>query len=902
MRIDDVSPRDDNTTLRFGRDYQSVSGKALCCTLSRDGSRAYLGGHSGVWRSDDGGATWRHLEWPEPPPGSTTVPGSLLGTTVYDVLVSHGNPDIVFAAVGRDARRPAQSGIWRSADGGATWTRVHQFIRGTTIEQANCLSMAPDNANLVFCAGGFSVARSTDAGLTWTNLVPQQSPGESVWYVSAGPRQGRFRRVYAVGSRVWSSINGGNSWRGDPQPISVGQRGDGRGPAARSIGIHPANPRVLYIATFERNDAIDNSEGIVWRGEFPLGGATTWTRLPPIPLNYPTVTDSGGGFVIPHVAPGGQFYLFSSDLRTVHFSFGEPTDSSGWVRIEDGRCHLDPHALSMTSAFQRREPGRPAPRSFGRILLVNDGGANFSTDGAKTWQNGRGLSTLGLVNVAINPRTDGGPAFCMGMGDNSGFASPDGGASWETQHYVGGDNDCAFADPRQPTRMIVFAPRDGKGDGGVGRGILHLYVSPNSEPPDTALGTSHVRNIPGAPPLDSDILAALAAANPLARLNALNAAWSAVSGFYNLGYRPLVLTLQGEAPLPDSDFVVIRFSDDGPELVRTTKLSLMTDAGFWKTSNTADGPGVRAFRPTPALPDRAISIVQASGGHAAPTFYVGDQDTGQPRFGQRRLWRWAPGMTAWQQIVPGRALPNRPGPSRAQRFFVDPYRPSLVYVLGTDHVYRSDNGGSTWVVDARLEQALTENGAFPMIVPDDGNPGQALVRDMLFDPVRPGARFAIGPAGVFQTLDGVRWSPLFRSSAMACKPNNAAYDFVSCPRALYVATSNRGLLRLSPLAPDWDYPMDSLQAAEGRVELLRVHDVGTGYGTPDDQLDAEVIVWLDTEPEKAFGFKLRTGADQRVANGMLDVLRDAFGRDGRVRLEFIRTGCRTGRIVRVIER
>jgi hypothetical protein len=38
-----------------------------------------------------------------------------------------------------------------------------------------------------------------------------------------------------------------------------------------------------------------------------------------------------------------------------------------------------------------------------------------------------------------------------------------------------------------------------------------------------------------------------------------------------------------------------------------------------------------------------------------------------------------------------------------------------------------------------------------------------------------------------------------------------------------------------------------------------VNEVGTGYGPPDDFLDAEVIVWLDSEPEKAFGFQLRNG-------------------------------------------
>jgi hypothetical protein len=109
------------------------------------------------------------------------------------------------------------------------------------------------------------------------------------------------------------------------------------------------------------------------------------------------------------------------------------------------------------------------------------------------------------------------------------------------------------------------------------------------------------------------------------------------------------------------------------------------------------------------------------------------------------------------------------------------------------------------------------------------------------------------------------------------------------------------LLQLAPLPPEWDFPVGSLQAAVGRVTLLRIHDVGTGFGPPGDQLDGEIVVFLDTQPEKAFGLKLRTNANRPVAEGMLGLLRDAFNRNRVVRLEFIRTGCRTGRIVRVIQ-
>ncbi len=888
MRIEDVSPRDDGTTtFRLSRDYQSVSGKALCCALSADGTRAYLGGHSGVWRSGDGGATWWHPERPQPPAGSTAVPGALLVPTIHDLLISPASNDIVLAAAARDVRAPSQAGIYRSMDGAVTWTRVYQFTRQnggvTMIGRPSVLAVAPDDPQLMFAAGGIGLARSTNGGLTWADRSPPLQPGEQVWHVVVGRRQGTRRRVYAVGSRIWYSRNSGGTWLTDSHPLPLGAPADGAGNSSRAVGIHPGNSRVIYVMSMMFNPAINNVEGVVWRGRYPPVTSSLpgqWTRLPPLPLDYPSVTDSGGSFVVPHVGPEGQFCLFASDRRTVHCAVGEPAIASDWVRVEDGRCHLDPHGLSLTPDFRRPVPGLPAPSTYGRILLVNDGGANYSTNGARSWSNGRGLSTLGLVNVSVSPRSGGGPAICMGMGDNSGFSSPDGGASWETQDYVGGDNDCCFADPRQPSRLIVFAPRADR--------HLFVYVK-DGDVPDASYGTPDRTNVPYPPSLPE--------VGPRARQ------WGStlVSNFYGVGYRPLVLTPRGEQPLAESDFITIRFTADQALLLRTTRLPAITAASDWVTTATADGPGVKAFQEGPPLPSANVCIVQASGGHAIPTYYVSDQPTGDIP-GRGRVWKWSRGMTAWRQVVPRPTSSGPPAPAMAKRFYVDPYRSRRVYVVGPDHVYRSDDGGSTWVVDVSLERAVTENGSLPFDVPDDGNPGQTLIRDMLFDPDRPGARFAVGPAGVFHTLDGARWSHLLLSSASAMRPNNAAYDFVSCPRALYVATSNRGVLRLSPLPPDWDYPIDSVQGAEGLISLLRVHDLGTGYGPHEDFLDAEVIVWLDTEPEKAFGLKLRDDANRPAAQGMLELLRDAFAGNRRIRIDFVRSGCRVGRIIRVIER
>ena len=90
-------------------------------------------------------------------------------------------------------------------------------------------------------------------------------------------------------------------------------------------------------------------------------------------------------------------------------------------------------------------------------------------------------------------------------------------------------------------------------------------------------------------------------------------------------------------------------------------------------------------------------------------------------------------------------------------------------------------------------------------------------------------------------------------------------------------------------------------AAEGRVTFLRVHDVGTKFGPPGDQLDVEVVVKLDTEPKMAFGFQLRADGDEAAGRGMLDILRTGFNRNNRVRLDYSRTGLTSGVIIRVAD-
>jgi photosystem II stability/assembly factor-like uncharacterized protein len=873
VAVVNVSPVRSRMTFGFNREDQSVSGKGLCVAMSADGMRLYLGGHSGVWRSDDGGMTWTHPERPQPLQGATNVLGALLPTSVYDLLTSPADSDTVLAATGRDSRRPEQNGIYRSTDGARSWQRVHQFAGASgRFGSVGSITVAPDDRQLMFAGGQFAVGLSTDAGLTWTERTPQTSANQRVYYVvSSAAQSNGARHVYAAGSRIWHSPDGGLTWSEDATTLKVGAPADGPGSSPRCLCVDPTNALQIYVARYES----DSGLGEVWRGTLPSSGSgdMTWKKLPSPPKN-PDRTASGTDFILVHRAPDGSRQFFFSDRRNVYASDGEPAVQSDWKVLDASPVHVDPHGIAVTSRFSWAGSGTPS----GRIVLVNDGGSVVSTDGAGSWEFGSGLTTLGLVNTAVLPREGKDPVIVIQTGDNNGFISPDGGRNWETQDYRGGDNAPSFADPRQPERLFVFAGRHNITD--EHEGAVFLYAASSGDVPDGSWGTNDRHTVPSPDPLPGETFGR----------------WNVRTKFFQLGYRPLILTLERESPLPDGDFCTIVLSDDGASarLLRTTKMSSITVPSDWVTSATADGANVKAFRQGPSLPSATIGVVQTSGGHANPTFYIGDQDEKESQL----VWSWRRGQTGWQVIVPAAGS----GPALARRFFVDPYRPAIIYVLGHDHMWRTENGGTSWTVDQALETALSEGGAFPIEMTTESDEEVVLLRDMVFDPVDAEWRIAVGPAGIFQTLDGRTWRHLLVSSAAATRPNNACCDRITfpCARMLYVSTRNSGVLRLGPLPPDWEALPGRVTAAVGQLTLLRVHDVGTKFGPRSDQLDVEVVVQVDTEPGRSFGFQLRNDGDREANEGMLSLLREAFDLDQRIRIEFIRTACSKGEIIRVI--
>jgi photosystem II stability/assembly factor-like uncharacterized protein len=554
-------------------------------------------------------------------------------------------------------------------------------------------------------------------------------------------------------------------------------------------------------------------EGSLWLGDysrFRLNGSIQWTQLPGPPTYFGTSTPSGNAYVVTKATPTGHLVFFS-DRSHVHVSEGQPTSTASWYRL-DGRnvsqawielsqrnklyMHADPHSLVLSSDFVLTLKEAPRVRmlgthvseipsayrqnkvvksSSGTIWMSNDGGVYYGSGSSSNWRFAKGLSTLSAVNLAglaIRGKT---PALYMGTGDNDDFYSLNGGRAWGDPVSDCGDCGTWFADAAQPSR-VLSAQREGSGESSY----LALYNSrmANRFPDPSALA---VRGLSPVVPVSTDQIRMECPAK--------------CSISYSNGSRPLIQTLYGEVPPLALDFLLIGVRQNGRRVVfRKKNSSAIRKAADWENPYKAEQYGPDLCDPTTiTCQELPVDVVQTSGGHTSTVVYVGDP------YGGKTLWKWQPGSSNWQKIVPSPpGVPAGQSANVARRFFASPYDPTLIYILddgAAAGVKRSEDGGRTWLVDSNLTDAVTEYGFFAY----DGD--GAVLKDMIFDRKEPSTRFAIGNVGVFYTLDGKSWTRLFTTKALPSHPIAAYFDPISDSnnRSLYVAFAGRGIIRISPI-------------------------------------------------------------------------------------------------------
>ncbi|MGH9466437.1 MAG: WD40/YVTN/BNR-like repeat-containing protein, partial [Terriglobales bacterium] len=214
----------------------------------------------GVYKSTDGGRTWTHLGLDDT-------------RHISAVLVSPHDANLVLAAaLGHSFAPNAERGIFRSTDGGATWSKV---LYNGPASGAISLAADPDNFNEMFAAfephapdappGAGAIFKSTDGGQHWTKLsgdgLPAVIDGRTGLAVAAHTNG---QRVYAMTTGgLFRSDDGGASWS---QPTHDPRFG-GRQSYFGEVDVSPADPNVVYLP---RQSVYRSTDGghtfIAWKG------------------------------------------------------------------------------------------------------------------------------------------------------------------------------------------------------------------------------------------------------------------------------------------------------------------------------------------------------------------------------------------------------------------------------------------------------------------------------------------------------------------------------------------------------------------------------------------------------------------------------------------------------------
>ena len=168
----------------------------------------------GVFRTMDGGKSWKKILFLDDSTGAT------------DLSLDPTNPRIMYASMWKFQRSPwgmdaggGKSGLWKSIDGGDTWTDL-STNRGMPKGPLGKIGVAvsPANPRRIYASveakdtlGG--IFRSDDGGDTWSRTNGEQKFQVRPWYYSAVTADPKNENVvYVMNLQVWKSIDGGKTF------------------------------------------------------------------------------------------------------------------------------------------------------------------------------------------------------------------------------------------------------------------------------------------------------------------------------------------------------------------------------------------------------------------------------------------------------------------------------------------------------------------------------------------------------------------------------------------------------------------------------------------------------------------------------------------------------------------
>jgi uncharacterized protein (TIGR03437 family) len=411
---------------------------------------------NGVYRSVDGGETWVRMT--EGLPSQDSLGRIALGT-------APANPSLVYALIVRSTDFNL-NGLYRSLDGGVTWSLVPSLPPEIFTEDGQgqgafnlFVRVDPRDAGVVY-VGARDLWKSTDFGNTWTNLSPAAGLHEDQRDMVFDPAD--LQTFYLIGdSGVWRSSDGGQSFASLNSTLAVTQ--------FQSVGLHPTNPN-LAVGGTQDNGTILFRGGFAWNQSRPGdSGAAFFDRANPqtvytVARRLSVRRSDDGGKTFRVIAEGldpsdrVQFYppLIADPNQPGTLYFGT---QRVW-RSQDGGEHWTPLSGDLTGGGSATLTALAVAPSSSLVLYAgtSDGLVQVSRDGGSTWSPAGALPGRFVTSIAVHSLLpERAYVGLSGFGAGHIFRTEDGGGSWEdiSRDLPDIPVNAVLAEPLSPDRVLV---------------------------------------------------------------------------------------------------------------------------------------------------------------------------------------------------------------------------------------------------------------------------------------------------------------------------------------------------------------------------------------------------------------------------------------------------------------
>ena len=780
-----------------------------------------------VTKLDPTGSTLVYSTFLSGSEGGVVVTGSSFTTSTAIAVDSSGNAHVTGATTARDLPvvNPLKSGgiFFKTTNAGSTWSNNNT----APTEGLSCLAVAPSNPNIIYAGSFKGVYRSIDGGATWTMTSTVNLPDvPAINALAIDPTNPSI--VYAGSQGVFKTTDGGNNWNVSPTFNSS---------QFRAIVINPSTPSTIYAGSssglFKSTD-----NGSTWTGLNTLGNPTDRDILsmaidPAAPSTIYVGTQGHGLF---KTTDGGNSWIainngitsgFGTNSRVVDDVVIDPSNSStlyinvvgtinkstnggnSWAPVNNSAVRGGINAMAAT----------PSALYVGTV----GGGVIKSTDGGTSWTSVNDGLWTGIIRVLVADPSN--PATLYAGGSEVVLA---------TDAFVSKLNSTG-SDLLFSTYLGGSADEFGNGIAVDGSGNIYVAGNTNSDnfPTQNAFQA-------GPSPTESGGNAFVTKLNPSvpsyvfstylggsAKDEANGIAIDSATNVYVTGntrstdFPTVVNAVQTKIGDTSGDAFVTKFNSGGSSLSYSTYLGgNNNDAGFgiavdisgnaYVTGVTASTnfPTANAIQPVSGGPsnDAFVTKLNTQGSALVYSTYLGGSDIDEARGiavdangnayvtgrsssqdfpvvagairTRSELYKSVDGGAHWSN--------DNYGLTKSAIFLlaVHPTQSATLYAGTPDGMFRSTNGGRTW--------SAINNGL------DDSRRVNAIV----IDPLTPSTVYIATNFGVYKSSDGGNSWNLRSSGMSSTRVMGLAIDPVT-PATLYAATLGGPIYKTTNAADNW---------------------------------------------------------------------------------------------------